>query len=239
MSEQEFLKEIEKLNITLTEEQKNKLNFYADYLLEYNKHTNLTAIKTKEEVYLKHFYDSLTLVKTNKIIEGNLLLDIGTGAGFPGMVLAIVFPNLEVHLLDSNHKKIDFLNELIQKLELQNVKTIYERSEEYVKNNREKYDLVTSRAVAELRILLEIAIPALKMNGSFLAMKSYIEEELTNAQDTISILNSEIIQKIEFELPEFAGKRTILEILKKKVTPNIYPRPYSLIVKKALKKKGN
>lgn len=233
MNKEEFYKEIEKLNIKLTSTMKEQLEKYASYLIEYNQHTNLTAIKTLNEIYLKHFYDSLTLVK---IIEfkKETLLDVGTGAGFPGLVLAIVFPNLQVTLLDSNNKKINFLNECIKLLNLNNVTTIYSRAEDFSKINREKYDLVTSRAVAELRILLELNIPALKLNGHFLVMKSNIEEELNNAKNTMEKLNCQIIKKINFELPYNAGKRTLLDIIKTKETELKYPRTYDKIKKKKL-----
>lgn len=238
MTEQLFLNALNNLEIELTQNQINTLKKYAEYLLEYNEHTNLTAIKNIGEVYLKHFYDSLTLKKVRNFNKEKIL-DIGTGAGFPGLVLAIVYPNTEVYLLDSNHKKIDFLNEIIEKLQLKNAFTIYERAEEHVKKSIEQYDIVTSRAVKELRIILEISFPALKINGSFLAMKSSLEEELQTAQDTIEMLNGKIINKKEFELPYSTGKRTILEIQKMKSTNKIYPRSYSTILKKPLKKKNN
>ena len=171
MTENEFLNELTKLNINLTTEQQEKLKNYAEFLLSYNEHTNLTAIKNIDEVYLKHFYDSLTLSKIANFTNESLL-DIGTGAGFPGLVLAIVYPNLQVTLLDSNNKKIKFLQECLSKLNLKNVTLVQERAEVYTKNNREKFDYVTSRAVAELRILLELGIPSLKVNGHFLIMKA-------------------------------------------------------------------
>ncbi len=237
MKEQEFKRAIEQLGINITEIQMNQLKEYQNFLIEYNTHTNLTAIKTPEEIYLKHFYDSLTIQKIIHLNESQKLLDIGTGAGFPGMVLAICFPKLNVYLLDSNHKKIDFLEQLIQKLQLKNVKTIYARSEEYAKNHKEEFDIITSRAVAELRILLEISFPMLKVNGKFIAMKSSIDEELSASKDTIEILSGNLEEKITFELPFSKGKRTIIKIQKNKTTPDIYPRNYGTIRKKALKKK--
>ncbi len=232
MKPNEFLDAIKSLGITLTKEKEHLLNIYANFLLEYNEHTNLTAIKTVEEVYLKHFYDSLTLTKIANLEQGKLL-DIGTGVGFPGLVLAIVFPNLEVTLLDSNNKKILFLQECLKKLNLSNVKIIYNRAEEYTKNHREVFDYVTSRAVAELRILLELGIPSLKVNGSYLVMKGIIQEELENSQKTLKNLSCEIILKEEFELPNQAGHRTLLKIKKEKPTDLKYPRRYDQIKKKA------
>ena len=232
MNKLELQKEVLKFNLELTEEMLEKLEIYADFLLEYNLHTNLTAIKTKEEVYLKHFYDSFTLFKIDSLEKGKIL-DVGTGAGFPGLVLAIVCPNLEVTLLDSNNKKITFLQECIKKLDLKNVKTIYTRAEEYTNKVREHYDYVTSRAVAELRILIELNIPALKVDGYFLVMKGNVEEELQKAQSTLKTLNCEIIQKEEFELFD-AGHRCLLKIKKKTETDKKYPRSYDKIKKKSL-----
>ena len=234
MNKEEFTSAVEKLKMNLTEEMLQKLNDYADFLLEYNTHTNLTAIKTKEEVYLKHFYDSLTLTKIANLQKGNLL-DVGTGAGFPGLVLAIVFPNLEVTLLDSNNKKITFLNEVIQKLQIKNAHTVYSRAEDYTRMNRESFDFVTSRAVASLRILLELNIPALKVNGHFLVMKGNLEEELENSKNTMRVLSCKIIQQEEFNLPKNGGTRTLLDIQKIKETEKKYPRTYDKIKKKELK----
>ena len=233
MNEQEFIESLKSLNIDLNSKTLSKLNTYCNYLLEYNTHTNLTAIKTKEEVYLKHFYDSLTITKLVDLTKGKIL-DVGTGAGFPGLVLAIVFPDLEVTLLDSNNKKIAFLNECIKLLELKNVKTIYSRAEEYTKVHREEYDFVTSRAVAELRILIELNIPSLKVGGLFIAMKGNAEEELSTSLNTLNKLNCTIDNKLEFELPKDGGHRTILIIKKNSKTDIIYPRDYSKIKKHAL-----
>ena len=234
MNKEEFLQEIKKLNIELTEKMADQLKQYANFLLEYNKHTNLTAIKTEEEVYLKHFYDSLTLVKIANLTTGTLL-DVGTGAGFPGLVLAIVFPNLRVTLLDSNNKKITFLNECITKFQLPNVKTIYSRAEDFTRIHREEFDFVTSRAVAELRILLELNIPALKVNGKFLVMKGNIEEEIKTSLKTMEILHCKIIKKEQFDLPNQGGTRTLLSIIKERETDKKYPRTYDKIKKKELK----
>ena len=234
MNKEEFLKEIQKLNIKLTDTMLQQLEEYADFLLTYNEHTNLTAIKTKEEVYLKHFYDSLTLTKIANLKEGTLL-DVGTGAGFPGLVLAIVFPNLEVTLLDSNNKKITFLNECIAKLQIKNAHTVYSRAEDYTKVHRESFDFVTSRAVANLRILLELNIPALKVNGHFLVMKGNLEEELEKSINTMQVLSCKIIGQEEFNLPKNGGTRTLLNIQKTKETDQKYPRTYDKIKKKALK----
>lgn len=233
MTEQEFMSETKELNINLTKEMLDNLRIYNDFLLEYNKHTNLTAITTKEEVYLKHFYDSLTLTKIINL-ENQILLDVGTGAGFPGLVLAIIFPNLQVTLLDSNNKKTTFLTLCIEKLNLKNVEVIHSRAEEYVKIHREYFDIVTSRAVAELRILIELNVPALKVGGYFIAMKGKTEEEEKNAEGTLDKLDAKIIKKQEFELPNLGGHRSLLSIQKQKTTNPIYPRNYDKIKKKVL-----
>ena len=234
MKKDEFYKEIEKLGISITPNMKQQLEEYANFLLEYNEHTNLTAIKTKEEVYLKHFYDSLTLTKIANLENGSLL-DVGTGAGFPGLVLAIIFPNLDVTLLDSNNKKITFLKECITRLQIKNAHTVYSRAEDYTKIHRESFDFVTSRAVAELRILLELNIPAVKVNGLFLAMKGNIETELQSSLKTMQILGCSILEKQEFTLPYNGGVRTLLSIKKEKATDLKYPRTYDKIKKKALR----
>ena len=234
MKKDEFYKEIEKLGISITPNMKQQLEEYANFLLEYNEHTNLTAIKTKKEVYLKHFYDSLTLKKIANL-ENGALLDVGTGAGFPGLVLAIIFPNLDVTLLDSNNKKITFLKECITRLQIKNAHTVYSRAEDYTKIHRESFDFVTSRAVAELRILLELNIPAVKVNGLFLAMKGNIETELQSSLKTMQILGCSILEKQEFTLPYNGGVRTLLSIKKEKATDLKYPRTYDKIKKKALR----
>ena len=234
MTKEEFKNYLQKLNINLTKEQEEKFQIYADFLIEYNKHTNLTAIKDEEGIYLKHFYDSLTIQKYLK--EHDSILDIGTGAGFPGMVLAIINPNNNFVLLDSNNKKINFLKSLNEKLKLENVNFIHERAEEYVRKNLEKYDIVTSRDVADLRILSELSIPALKIKGLFIPLKSNIEEELKKSTDVIEILGGKLIKKEEFILPIENSKRTILLIEHQTKTKQIYPRSYDKILKKTLKK---
>ena len=233
MTKEEFIIALNNINIHLTKEAEDALEIYASFLLEYNEHTNLTAIKTMSDIYLKHFYDSLTISKLVDFNNGKLL-DVGTGAGFPGMVLAVCFPNLQVDLLDSNNKKIKFLEELIKKLNLTNVQTVYSRAEDYTRVNREKYDYVTSRAVADLRVLLELNIPSLKINGEFLVMKGNIDEELKLSQNAIKKLFCTITKKEEFTLPFNSGTRNIMIIKKTKETPAIYPRNYDKIKKRPL-----
>lgn len=230
MTENEFILEVEKLGLTLTQEILEKLKIYCDYLLEYNKTTNLTAIKTREEVYLKHFYDSLTIVKAIDLSKIGKILDIGTGAGFPGMVIKIFYPNLNVTLLDSNNKKLKFLESLSEKLNIK-VNLINKRAEDYIKDHRGEFDVVTSRAVADLRILCELAIPYLKVNGMFIPLKAEVTEEIENSQKILKALNSRILKEIRFNLPLIGHKRTILVITKSKNTNIIYPRAYNKILK--------
>ena len=232
MTKNEFLVELAKLGISLTEKQINDLEIYAKFLLEYNSHTNLTAITELNDVYLKHLYDSLTIVKNIDLTKIANLLDIGTGAGFPGMVLKIVFPNLKVTLLDSNNKKIAFLKELAKKLNL-NVEIVYDRAEIFVQNRREFYDIVTSRAVADLSILSELAIPYLKVGGNFIAMKANYQDELHNAENIIKKLHSKVTKITEFTLPATDMNRGIITLNKEKITNKKYPRSYNTIKKDA------
>jgi len=231
MNKEEFIKELKNLNIEVTEEKLQQLELFYELLITENKKYNLTAITEKEQVYLKHFYDSLTL---SKIIElkNQSICDIGTGAGFPGIVLKIMFPELKVTLIESNGKKCNFLNIVKEKLNLKNVEIINERAEIYSKTNREKYDIVTSRAVAPLKHLLEYSIPAVKINGYYVAMKSNIENEMQNIENYYKKLDISLQNKIEFKLPKENSLRTLLLYKKNNQTKYIYPRKYTEIKKK-------
>ena len=189
MKKDEFLKELEKINITLTENQILKLEKFYELLVIWNEKINLTTILKEEDVYLKHFYDSLTLIKVIDLNKELTLLDVGTGAGFPGIVLKIVFPNLKITLLDSMNKRISYLNEIIKELDLKDIDTVCSRVEDYALKNREKYDIVVCRAVAHLEILVEITLPLVKVNGYFIAMKSNANEEIALARKKILVLN--------------------------------------------------
>ncbi len=234
MNEEILKNELAKLHIDLSKNQLDLLNIYLTTLLEYNEHTNLTALKTKEDIYLKHFYDSLTILEY--IPDNSKVLDIGTGAGFPGLVLAIFKPTSHFTLLDSNNKKTKFLAYLNTKLQLKNVEIINMRAEEYVKNNLEQFDIVTSRAVADLKILLELSLPALKISGKFIAMKAKVEKEMLGLEPYFQELKGTIIAKKEFTLPLENSKRTILIIEHNAKTNSQYPRTYDKILKKPLKK---
>lgn len=219
-----FIEETKKLGIELTSQQLEKLNQFYELLISWNQKMNLTRIIEKEDVYLKHFYDSLTLSKVIDLKQDLTLCDVGSGAGFPGIVLKICFPNLKITLLDSLQKRVNYLNEIIKKLDLKNIEAIHTRAEDYAKQNREKFDIVTARAVANLKILSELCIPMVKVNGLFIAMKANIEEEIENSTEILKKLDSKI-EKIEtFYLPIENSIRNIIMIQKQKPTNNLYPR---------------
>ena len=231
MNKEQFKEELKKLNIELTKKQEQQLEKYYELLIEENKKTNLTRITQKDEVYLKHFYDSLTITKVIDLNQNLSLIDIGTGAGFPGLVLKIVFPTLNITLLDSLNKRIEFLNKVIKELNLKNIKTVNSRIEDYQK---ETFDIVTSRAVAKTNILLELSCRLTKINGYFIFLKANIEEELKESQNAIKELNLTIEKKEIFNLPIENSQRTILKIKKISPIPTKYPRNFAKIKKKPL-----
>lgn len=238
MNKNEFIEELKKLNIKVTDEMLEKLDIYCNFLLEYNKHTNLTAIKEENDIYLKHFYDSLTLTKVIDLNEYNTLLDIGSGAGFPGMVLKIFFPKLKVYLVDSNNKKCKFLLELKEKLNVDNLIVINNRIENLYNEFLNSIDIVTARAVTNLPVLTELAIPLVKANKYFIAMKGNAEEELENSMHAIKQLNCSIDNVITFDLYNNSGVRTLISIKKNKNTELKNIRTYDKIIKKPLQKRG-
>lgn len=231
MNKQEFLEELKKLGINLTNDQIDKLARFYQLLVNWNEKINLTTIIKEEEVYLKHFYDSLTLIKVVDLRQPLTILDVGTGAGFPGIVLKIVFPNLKITLLDSLTKRINYLNEIIKELDLHDIETVCSRCEEYTKINREKYDLVVARAVSHLKILSEMIIPTVKVNGYFIAMKANLNDELEKTIPMLKKLNSELKEIKEFSLPIENSKRTLVVMKKNAKTALLYPRKYSEIKK--------
>ena len=234
MNETEFINELKNIDIILTQNQINKFKIYYEYLIEYNKHTNLTSITTKEDVYLKHFYDSCLLTKTIDFNNINTMLDIGCGAGFPGIVIKILFPNIKLTLLDSNNKKTKFCESLSKLLELDNVEIVNKRAEEYIVEKREYFDIVSARAVKNLPVLIELSIPYVKQNEYFIAMKSDYEEELNNSKNGIKVLGAEYIKTININLPNNTGIRNFILIKKINKTNPKYPRNYSQIIKKPL-----
>ena len=214
MTIEEFIKEVEALGLNVTEEKLEQLDIIYNTLVETNKTMNLTRITEKEDVYLKHFYDSLTLAKVYDLSKVNTLCDIGTGAGFPGLVLKIFYPNLEITLVDSLLKRVKYLNSLIDKLELTGIKAYHNRAEDIIKENK-KFDIVTARAVSALPKLLLWTMPLVNKNGSFLAMKGNVEEELELSKDIMKKHNWYVNKKENFTLPTKEDVRTILEIKNK------------------------
>lgn len=234
MNKELFVKEVKKIGLELNNKQLEDFEIYCQELLEYNKHTNLTAIRNVEDVYLKHFYDSLTVLKNIKL-KNELVIDVGTGPGFPGLVLKIAFPDIKITLLDSNNKKTKFLTYICEKLGFNDVSIVNDRIENFVKENRYKFDVVTARAVSHLRIISELCLPLTKVDGVFIALKGDVTTELEESKETLNVLNSDIIQSTEFLLPIENSKRTIITIKRKKEIPNTIPRAYDKIIKKPLK----
>ena len=214
MTIEEFIKEVEALGLNVTEEKLEQLDIIYNTLVETNKTMNLTRITEKDDVYLKHFYDSLTLAKVYDLSKVNTLCDIGTGAGFPGLVLKIFYPNLEITLVDSLLKRVKYLNNLIDKLNLQGIKAYHNRAEDIIKEGK-KFDIVTARAVSALPKLLLWTMPLVNKNGSFLAMKGNVEEELELSKDIMKKHNWYVNKKETFTLPTKEDVRTILEIKNK------------------------
>lgn len=233
MTQSSFIEELKKINIDITEDQLNKLEQYYEMLIEYNKVMNLTGITEKEEVYLKHFYDSLTLNKIVDLKSIDTLCDLGSGAGFPGIVLKIVFPNIKITLVDSLNKRINFLNEVINKLNLGNIEAIHSRIEDYSREYTEKYDLVTARAVAPLNILLELGVRLVKVNKYFVAMKGNLENE-PDYSNCINKLDLVEVDKVVFNLPVENSTRTLIKFEKKNSTNKIFPRKFGDIKKRPL-----
>lgn len=232
MNKELFLEELKKLGILLTPKQEQALDTYYKLLISYNNNVNLTAITKEEDVYLKHFYDSLTLFKGIDLKENLKICDLGTGAGFPGLVLKIVFPNLSITLVDSLEKRIKFLDLVIKELELKNIKTVHSRIEEF--KEIEAFDVVVSRAVAKINILLELGCRIPKVNGLFVFMKGNILEELKSAKNALKVLNYSLEKIINFKLPIEESERNIVILKHTSPTSNKYPRQFSIIKKKPL-----
>ena len=228
-----LFEEAKKFNINLNDEQLKKFNVYMDFLLEYNSHTNLTTIIDPNEIMIKHFLDSFVLNKFVEIPKNAKIIDVGTGAGFPGVPMKIFREDINLTLVDSLNKRIKFLNLLMEKTNLK-AEIIHCRAEELSHNNkyREKYDFAVSRAVAPLNVLCEYCLPYVKVDGFFIALKgSNVDEEIQNSQQAIKFLGGKI-KKIEaFELPENKGFRNILIIEKIKEISKKYPRSNAKISK--------
>ena len=212
MNKEEFIEELKKLNIMLSSTQLDQLDRYYHLLVEWNEKINLTRIIEEKDVYLKHFYDSITLSKVIDLNQELKLCDIGTGAGFPGLVLKIVFPKLKVTLVDSLLKRIKFLDIVIKELGLSNVETVHSRAEDYVKFHKNEYDIVTSRAVSRLINLLDYSIPLLNKNGYFIPMKANCDDEIKEVLPILKRKKLTIENIEEFNLPIENSKRTIIKI---------------------------
>lgn len=212
MTKEEFIDELKKLNITLTEKKLQQLDDYYHLLIEWNAKINLTRIIEEKDVYLKHFYDSLTLVKAVDLSKNLTLCDIGTGAGFPGIVLKIIFPNLKITLVDSLLKRIKFLNIVIGKLQLTNIETIHCRAEDFAKFNKNRFDIVTCRAVSRLSNLLNYCMPLVNKNGYFVPMKANCDDEIEAIKPLLQRKKIQIVSVDKFLLPYENSNRTIIKI---------------------------
>ena len=226
----------EALGITFSESAKNAFYIYANRLIETNKVMNLTAITEPEQVYIRHFIDSAAVLSADDF-KGKSLIDVGCGAGFPGLPIKITEPSVSLTLLDSLGKRISFLDELCSELKLGNVECIHGRAEEEAlkEDMREKFDFAVSRAVASLPMLCELCLPFVKKNGFFIAMKSPdYTEELDEAENAISVLGGEVTEIKEYTLPCNHGSRVLIKIRKASQTPDGYPRRFAKIQKKPL-----
>ena len=206
MNKNEFIKYLEELNIYPTEDQLDKLNKFYKLLIEWNEKINLTRIVDEKDVYLKHFYDSLTITKEIDLSKVNTLCDVGTGAGFPGIVLKIMYPNLKVTLIDSLQKRVNYLNEIIKELELDNITAIHSRGEDYKGN----FDVVTSRAVANIEKLVKYTMHLVSKDGVFIAMKGNIDNELTDSIKQKLSKKYKIIKINKFKLPIEESDRSLV-----------------------------
>lgn len=229
---------VKELSIVLNDKQIQQFEQYYNILVEWNKVMNLTAITEYEEVVEKHFLDSLTIVNAIHVKKIETLIDVGTGAGFPGIPLKIAFPHLKVTLLDSLNKRIKFLNEVINLLELNDIKAIHGRAEDYAKQAeyREQYDICVSRAVANLATLSEYCLPYVKVDGLFVPYKSgEIDEELKSSEKAVSILGGKVEEVVKFQLPGTDIGRSFVKIHKIKETKKKYPRKAGMPTKEPLK----
>lgn len=231
MNREEFLTAVKELGISITNKQLEQLNEYYKALVEWNKKINLTSITDEKDVYLKHFYDSLTLFKEYDLTKDISLCDVGTGAGFPGIVLKIVFPNLKITLVDSLQKRLNFLDYVIKLLGLKDVELVHERMEYYSKQNEERFDIITSRAVAKVKILVEISFKALKISGHLILMKASFEEELSDAEKIIKDIGGKVVDVNTFKLPIENSQRALINIKKLRKTGEKYPRSIDKIKK--------
>ena len=232
-----LISKAKEIGVKVSPAQAEQFQIYLDLLLERNTVMNLTAITDPEEAVIKHFVDSLSIVKVNGFDNVTTIIDVGTGAGFPGIPLKIVFPEVKITLLDSLNKRIKFLNAVIDELELENIETIHGRAEDFSKKEdyREQYDLCVSRAVANLATLSEYCLPYVKVGGCFIPYKSgEIDEELNNSKKAVQILGGKIEEVVKFQLPDTDIGRSFVKIKKNKNTAKKYPRKAGLPAKEPL-----
>ena len=230
----EFNKLLANINIELSDRQLEQFEIYFMFLVEYNQYVNLTAITEEEDVYIKHFYDSILVGQVLDLTTVNSICDVGSGAGFPSIPLKIVYPHLNVTIVDGLDKRITFLKQLVSKLGLTNVNLVHGRAEEYAKDHRESFDMVTARAVARANILNELCIPLVKVGGNFVSMKGKNAEEEINEGNSLNILKGKIINQAEYYLPKEESKRVLIVINHFEKCPNKYPRAFASIKKNPL-----
>lgn len=227
MNTEQFTEMLAAKGIALSPQQLQQYDTYYSTLVEWNEKMNLTAITEKEDVYLKHFYDSISAAFYFDFSQPLKVCDVGAGAGFPSIPIKIAFPGLHITIVDSLNKRIGFLEHLAKKLELENVRFIHDRAETFGQNKeyRESFDVVTARAVARLSVLSELCLPLAKTGGTFVAMKgASAKEELDAGKKAISVLGGKLVDSHTFTLPEEESERNILIIKKEKSTPKKYPR---------------
>ena len=229
MNPEQFVQELSKCNFKLNENQINQFNQYFNSLIEANKHVNLTRITAEDDVYLKHFYDSITPLLTFSTVfkSSSSLCDVGAGAGFPSIPLKIMMPELQVTIVDSLGKRLNFLQGLITQLNLKNVALVHGRAEDVGQNKqyREQFDIVTARAVANMAVLSEYCLPLVKKGGNFIALKGpKAEDELKSSQKALTTLGGKAIVLKELQLPQSTEDRTLILVKKVQPTPKKYPR---------------
>lgn len=231
MTKQDFIDALKKENIELTETQLQQFELYKELLLEWNQKMNLTAITKEEEIWEKHFYDSIYPFIS---LSFETMCDVGSGAGFPGIPVKIVYPNLSLTIVEPLQKRCKFLEEVKKQLKLENVSINAARAEDFVKDHREQFDLVSARAVARLSILLELCVPLVKVNGMMVALKGKNgKQELSDASEAMRILSVNVEKEEVFNLDSDATRMNFY-LRKKKGTPKKYPRAYGQIKKKPL-----
>ena len=234
MNKEQFVLEVRNLGIEVTEKKLKKLDEFYNLLILWNEKINLTTITAIQDVYLKHFYDSLTLFRVCDLTKDINICDVGSGAGFPGIVLKIFFLNLKITLVDSLNKRVNYLNTIIKELGLVNIEAVHSRMEDFSKVNEEKYDIITARAVANLSVLSEISVKALKIQGKLVFMKALCDDELEMVLPKLSILGLKFNKVDKFLLPIEESNRSLIVFEKIKTTPNKYPRNIDKIKKNPL-----